>query len=211
MKNVKIVFATASPQRKWLCRMAGIEAEFVKSNVREKKKGDSPEKLAVQNAILKARKLAAKHQNCLIIGADTLVWIGNRTIGKPKNSLDAKRMLLNLSGKWHHVVTGVAILFKERGCAFASITKVKFRKISDLELEKYIKGREWASKAGAYAFQGLGKGFVENVIGDKDNVIGLPVKKLKTALKKFGICNALGAYATEQIRYKKDMAGDSRI
>lgn len=113
-----------------------------------------------------------------IITADTIVWMNGEIFGKPKNEMEAKTMLRKLSGNWHKVFTGVCVKIEDDEILFFEETKVKFKELSEFEIDYYISTGEPLDKAGAYAIQGLGGVFVERIEGDYSNVIGLPISKL---------------------------------
>ena len=119
-----------------------------------------------------------------MIGADTIVVIGDEILGKPKDSEDARRMLRLLSGKTHKVITGVALVNQEVHETFYEVTDVTFCELSDQEIDDYIKSREHYDKAGSYAIQGKGMMFVKRIEGDYANVVGLPMCHLVHELKK---------------------------
>ena len=122
-----------------------------------------------------------------IITADTIVWINGEIFGKPKNEMEAKIMLRKLSGNWHKVFTGVCVKIEDDEILFFEETKVKFKELSEFEIDYYISKGEPLDKAGAYAIQGLGGVFVERIEGDYSNVIGLPISKLWQVLLDKGV------------------------
>lgn len=126
----------------------------------------------------KARSVARKHPKALVLGADTIVVLGKKVLGKPKNRSDAAAMITLLSGKVHTVLTAVALVCEE--CAFSAgrveKTKVAFRAIPREERDDYLAVGDWRSKAGAYAVQGKAMAFVDRIEGCYYNVVGLPVR-----------------------------------
>lgn len=122
-----------------------------------------------------------------IITADTIVWMNGEIFGKPKNEMEAKTMLRKLSGNWHKVFTGVCVKIEDDEILFFEETKVKFKELSEFEIDYYISTGEPLDKAGAYAIQGLGGVFVERIEGDYSNVIGLPISKLWQVLLDKGV------------------------
>ncbi len=122
-----------------------------------------------------------------IITADTIVWMNGEIFGKPKNEMEAKTMLRKLSGNWHKVFTGVCVKIEDDEILFFEETKVKFKELSEFEIDYYISTDEPLDKAGAYAIQGLGGVFVERIEGDYSNVIGLPISKLWQILLDKGV------------------------
>jgi len=122
-----------------------------------------------------------------IITADTIVWMNGEIFGKPKNEMEAKTMLRKLSGNWYKVFTGVCVKIEDDEILFFEETKVKFKELSEFEIDYYISTDEPLDKAGAYAIQGLGGVFVERIEGDYSNVIGLPISKLWQILLDKGV------------------------
>jgi len=183
-----IILASKSPRRQELLKK--IVDDFVvspsgvdESTIRE----SDPVRFAVKAAILKAKDVARKRPSDIVIGADTIVAVGNTIIGKPKDEDDARRILSTLSGTEHRVITGLAIYREEDNKLLTAceISYVKFKELSPEEIEEEIKRGDYIDKAGAYAIQSVGDRFVEELKGDYDNVVGLPVKKLKVLLKLF--------------------------
>ena len=150
--------------------------------------GMTPEDTVRCIALQKAGKTA---QSCaagdLIVAADTLVWLGGEALGKPADAADAEAMLRRLSGAAHEVHTGVAVKLDELEMTFAEKTRVFFREMSEDEIRAYVRTGEPMDKAGAYGAQGLGAAFVERIEGDFFNVMGLPLCRLVTMLRRFGV------------------------
>jgi septum formation protein len=186
----KIVLASTSPRRKQLLKQLGIDFTIVASNVEEKLNPRLKPKHQVEElALQKAKAVADKFEDAIIIGADTLVAFNDEVIGKPKDVQDAKRMLKKLRGRQHAIVTGFALIDTATGrTILKSIeTKVWFRKISPEEIAAYIKKEKPLDKAGAYAIQDLGSLFVEKIEGDYFGAVGLPLFLLGKELKKLGV------------------------
>ena len=137
----------------------------------------------------KAKAVAQKYKNSVVIGADTVVVFEGRIFGKPKNRADAKKMLRALSGKMNLVVTGYTIWHGKTGKNISRVveTKVYVRKISDQEIDNYVATGEAMDKAGAFAGHGLGSIFIERIDGDFFNMAGLPMHNVVLDLKKFGV------------------------
>jgi septum formation protein len=146
-------------------------------------------RLAQRISLGKAMSVAVKYPDAIIIGADTFVIAGNILMGKPDDEDEARAMLTAISGKSHNVITGFAIIDTASGKTVSRVveTKVYIRRLSDEEIDAYIRTGEPLGKAGAYAVQGLGALFVERIEGDYYNVVGLPLCALMNALKEFGI------------------------
>ena len=185
----KIILASASPRRSELLTKHGIDFTILVSSADEINVGESPKTIAEQNAYLKAKAVydsLENKENIIVIGADTVVALGDTIYGKPKDKADAINMLKTLSGKEHSVITGVAIIKNENGevevLKPSEETFVKFKALTDEEIEDYTNTNEPYDKAGSYALQGEAKKFVEYVKGDSENVIGLPAGKIKKYL-----------------------------
>jgi len=154
--------------------------------IKEVVKEKEPRKRAILIAEKKVRSVAHKVEKGIILGVDTIVVIGKRVLGKPKSKQEAKRMLLLLSRKNHRVISGIFLLKKPEGKIIKSYeeTKVRFRKLSNQEIENYLNTREPYDKAGAYAIQGQGGLFIAKIEGCYQNVIGFPLPKILKLLKK---------------------------
>jgi len=189
-KKVKLILASASPRRIELLKMLGCKFQIIPSKVEEK---ISPRLSPIENvkriSRLKALGVAAKISNGIVIAADTEVILNKKILGKPENKKEAKRMLQDLSGKEHRVITGLAIVEAKtkRILQDAVITRVKFRKLSKNLIEKYVASGEPLDKAGAYGIQGKGALLIESIKGDYFNVVGLPLNALNQLLEKLGI------------------------
>ncbi|MBQ2889919.1 MAG: septum formation inhibitor Maf [Clostridia bacterium] len=186
------VLASASPRRKQLLQSIGLSAQIIPANIDEDKlKGLPPEKMVSQLAMLKATDVARSFKGeTYVIGADTCVCLDGEILGKPHNIADAKRMLQMLSGKKHTVYTGYCVVDCKSGNATSKCekTEVKFRTLSEKEIDAYIKTREPMDKAGAYGIQGKGSIFIEKIEGDYFNVVGLPLCALSQMMRdEFGI------------------------
>ena len=176
----KLLLASGSPRRAEILRAVGWPFEALATAIHETLvEGESAEEMVERLALEKALAAAKRHPSALVLGADTTVVVDSEILGKPESEEDARRMLRLLSGKWHDVLTGVAILREggENGRAVAhERTKVRFAAMSDEEIEWYVKSGEPMDKAGAYAVQGRAALFIEEIRGDYWNVVGLPVR-----------------------------------
>jgi septum formation protein len=146
-------------------------------------------KLVATNARAKALEVAARYPNAVVLGADTLVWLGGRALGKPADYNEARRMLRELSGQIHEVATGVHLVRMEprQQVEFHEITRVRFRPLGEDVIEEYLATVDVLDKAGAYALQENGEMLVETVEGSRSNVVGLPLERTMVALaQNFG-------------------------
>lgn len=183
-----IYLASKSPRRRALLKQLGVKFKTLVPKISEKIIDKNPTRLAMKLAQQKVKSVEKKINNGIIIGVDTIVTINNKILGKPKDKNDARKMIKLLSGKEHKVISGVYILNKPDNLSLMTyeITKVKFRRLSQNEIEKYISTKEPYDKAGAYAVQGKAITFVESINGCLSNVVGLPIRQLLFCLKKLG-------------------------
>lgn len=186
---MEIILASASLQRKELLKKIIREFKIVPADIDENiavNQSDFP-KIAEKLALKKAEVIAGKYPKSLVIGADTIVELGGRIYGKPKDDMEAVEILKELKGTVQRVITGIAVLCKEKNICLvdSGITQVKMKNdISDEEIENYVKSGEGENKAGSYAVQKKGDKFIEWMKGDYYNVVGLPLRKLSKMLKE---------------------------
>ena len=177
----KIILASASPRRAEILRTVGWPFETLPVHIDETRRQEEDAVTYVQRlAREKAETAAARTVGLTVMGADTTVVIDDQILEKPVDAKDARRMLEMLSGRWHKVLTGVAVVdrkSKETRVACQE-TEVKFAMMGDAEIDWYVAGGEPMDKAGAYAIQGQGARFIEGIRGDYFNVVGLPVRLL---------------------------------
>lgn len=190
----KIILASTSPRRKEIFEKAGIPFSMEDSGYEEDLSLPlEPRELAKHLALEKAKAVASRHKDAVVIGADTIVAINNRILGKPKDLNKATDMLKLLSGSTNTVITGIAIVDGKSGKNITRTeeTKVYFKKLTDKDIAKYISTGEPMGKAGAYAVQGLGASLIDRIEGDFHNAMGLPLAVLLEELKKFGIRDSM--------------------
>jgi len=186
----KIILASSSPRRKELLQLLGLQLKVVKSDVDEKLNPRlGPQSQAEDLSRQKAEAVARKFPDAIVIGADTLVVIGTEIFGKPKDLVDAERMLKKLNGKMHEVITGFTIIDTKTGKRITKsvITKLLMRRLTSGEISAYIKRETVSDKAGSYAINGVGAIFFEKIVGDYYNIVGLPLYALSKELKRFGV------------------------
>lgn len=184
---MKIVLASASPRRKRLLK--GIVRKFTVKIARIAEgihSGESFSHAAMRLAEMKAKKVAAKNADAIVIGADTIAYFGKRNFRKTESE-DAARMALSfLSGKTHFVITGVAVLFPDgRRVKYYERASVRMRKLDAREIEAYLRCGEWRGRAGSYDVSGIGRELVANVRGEEETVVGLPLKRLRSVLSSY--------------------------
>ena len=187
MKNSPspVILASQSPRRVELLKTVIKNFQVIPSNIDETFKSNlSPEENAVFLSRKKAAWVSKDHPHSLVIGADTLVVLENKIIGKPVDTEDACQILHRLSGREHKVITGVAIIHSKTISSF-SISRVRIKHLTQSEIISYVNSGEPMGKAGAYAIQGQGSFLVESYEGSYSNIVGLPVDMLKILLKKF--------------------------
>lgn len=180
-----LILASQSPRRRDLLAREGVEFRVETQPTEEISDATlPPQELCARNAAAKAEAVAALFPQETVIGADTLVFIDGKPLGKPLDREDAIRMLLTLQGRTHCVCTAVAIVLPggERR-DFSELSYVTFKPLSRRQIESYIALVPVMDKAGAYAMQEHGELIVERVEGDRDNVIGLPVTRLLQILR----------------------------
>ena len=176
----KIILASASPRRKELMKQAGLEFDVCVSTIEEKKGPWGPEEMVRRLSRQKAQDVAERYaEDCIVIGADTVVACDQEILGKPADDQDAFRMLHMLQGRTHEVYTGVTIvegsLDSGKTTVFAEKTEVTMYPMSDQMIWDYIRTGEPSDKAGAYGIQGKAAVFIKSIKGDYNNVVGLPV------------------------------------
>ncbi len=186
----KVVLASASPRRQEILRQVGMSFEVDPSDAPETIAGDwSVGEIAERLAEIKARDVARRHAGAdVVIGADTLVVLDGDPLGKPVDAKDARWMLSRLSGRTHEVYTGIAVLDPKgsRSVTASVCSRVRFRQLDAGEIARYVASGEPMDKAGAYAIQGLGSIFVEEIAGDYFNIVGLPIAQVNLALRQLG-------------------------
>ena len=192
---IRYILASASPRRKELLAQAGLEFEIMTSDEEEKITKKIPSEVVVELATAKAENVY-KNANIpenssdtiVIIGADTVVSYENEILGKPTDEDDAYNMLSMLSGRTHQVYTGVCLLICQTGKiskkSFYESTDVTFHQIDPEDIRSYISTKDPMDKAGAYGIQGSFAIHVKGILGDYNNVVGLPIARLYQELKK---------------------------
>jgi nucleoside triphosphate pyrophosphatase len=190
---MRLILASASPRRAELLRAAGIDVEVCPADVDESvQPGEAPDRYASRVALAKARAVSRQTPDRFVLGADTVVVVDDRILGKPTDSADARRMLRALSGRSHVVMTAV-ILIRGAGLPGETIdarierTTVEFASLTGDEIDWYAATAEPMDKAGGYAIQGLAARFVTRIEGSYSNVVGLPVSLVYGMCKKAGL------------------------
>lgn len=185
-QNFRMILASGSPRRRELLGGMGYEFEILVPDVDEHVAGPARDVVAVLSA-RKAQAAAKQVEDGIVIASDTLVSLNGEALGKPEDESDARRMLRTLSGNTHEVFTGVTIIDAASGRSETRSvrTGVRFRSLSDAEIDAYIATGEPMDKAGAYGIQGGAGAFVEGLDGSYENVIGFPVDDVREMLSSF--------------------------
>lgn len=198
-ENKNVILASQSPRRHSLIKKIVSNFDVVAPEFDEKLDSDNYtddviKTLSLQKALsaLNTHKQSGAgiclSKGCLIISADTMVVFNNKIYGKPKDELDAQRMLSDLSGNTHFVVTAITVLDSDSQEYVSDVVKtyVTFQNLSEDLIKDYVKNKKPLDKAGAYGIQEMGSEFIKNVDGDLENVIGFPTKKIKALLEQMG-------------------------
>lgn len=190
MQKINVVLASASPRRKELLKNIFSNFEIIPADIDESTEFETnvenfPQKIAE----LKAKAVARENYNSLVIGCDTAVIVDNVMYGKPADKNEAIDMIKSMSGRKHKVITGCCICYKEKCHSFSCVTEVEFYELTQEEILEYVEKNEpentgsgvkyeWQDKAGGYGIQGNAALLIKGIIGDYNNVVGLPVAEL---------------------------------
>jgi septum formation protein len=185
VKLPPLILASASPRRAELLKLLGVRFRVLPREVKEVAHEHlSPLEVCQLNAHRKARAVAKKNPDWLVLGADTLVFLDGKIMGKPRNLTGARRMLSMLQGRTHQVVTGVCLMHlrahHER--IFAVSTDVLFHPLDETQIRRYLSKINPLDKAGSYAIQEFGELIISEISGSFSNVVGLPVERLREEL-----------------------------
>jgi septum formation protein len=185
----KLVLASASPRRRDLLAQIGIAPDAVEPADLDETPlpGELPGPHAARLAHAKAEAVAVRHPGAWILGADTVVACGRRILPKPEEAAEARQCLLRLSGRGHRVYGGVCIVGPNGAVRRRLVqTVVRFKRLEEAEIERYLASGEWRGKAGGYAIQGQAAAFVRSVNGSYSNVVGLPLFEVSQLLNGLG-------------------------
>ena len=189
----RLILASRSPRRAELLTRLGLEFEILPAEIDESYLGDEmPASHAERLAREKAIAIARHHSDALVIGSDTIVILDGDLLGKPQDEAEAVRMLRRLADREHQVYTAVAVVWGTRVHSAVEPVRVHFRPLDDRECEEYVATGEPMDKAGAYGIQGFGSALVESIEGDYFAVMGLPVVRTLTLLRRHGWRYAFG-------------------
>ncbi len=185
---MRVILASASPRRSDILTQAGIKFEVCVSSVEEHSTKSEPSGIVEELSKQKAEDVAQKYPgDVLVIGADTVVSIGGKVLGKPKDAEDAKSMLCVLSGQTHQVYTGVTLCVNGTAHTFHAKTDVCVSYLSEQEIVDYVNSGEPFDKAGAYAIQERFCKYITEIHGEYNNVVGLPVAAICEKCRELGI------------------------
>lgn len=186
---MRLVLASSSPRRAELLRAAGFDFDILSAVIDEGiRPGEQPEEYVLRLASEKtaAGQSSMAHDDALVLGADTAVVVGKEILGKPKDDADVARMLRQLSGRSHRVITGVSLRRGAREAREIDLTAVWFNTLAAEEIEWYVASGEGRDKAGAYAIQGRAARFIPRIDGSYSNVVGLPIALVQAMISELG-------------------------
>ena len=188
---MKLILASNSPRRREILKNAGYDFQVIVSGFSEVEEKGDPAATAVENARGKAKDVFDKlseseKREAVVLGADTVVFIDGKILGKPKDEKGAKEMLRYLSARTHEVVTGYSLRYRGGEISDKSVSRVKFNALTEKLIKEYVASGKPMDKAGAYGIQD-GFPIVESYSGEFENVMGLPIKDIKPILEKLGV------------------------
>lgn len=196
----KIILSSASKRRSRILKECGIPHRVVVSKIPEKIDHKRGARFCVlHNARAKAEKTAERHKDAFVIGADTVVLLGKRLVGKPRTKKEARALLEAFSGKTILVYTGLCVIDPKREKAAEGVdaSKVRVKKLSPKEIDKFVKIAGPHDKAGGFSIEGPGAFIFDNIEGSFYNILGLPLMKLEELFEKIGV-NLLGQLVLEK-------------
>ena len=197
MTTCRVVLASSSPRRRQLLDLIGITHEVRPANIDETMRPrEVPRRHAERLAREKATVIATRDPDLITIGADTVVVINRKVLGKPRDEAEAIHMLSQLSGREHTVITAVAVARGKKLRSAIEEVRVKFRRLREDEIEAYVATGEPMDKAGAYGIQGYGATIVERIDGDYFAVMGLPLMRLTVLMRDLGVTYRFGKLLT---------------
>jgi septum formation protein len=183
-----MILASGSSRRGELLAQIGVRFEVDVADIDETPQSNEQAQAYVERlALEKARTVARRHPEAVVLGSDTSVIIDDEILGKPLDEADAAQMLARLSGRTHQVLTAVALVAGERVLVRSVVTQVHIRTLSEEEIQRYVATGESSDKAGSYGIQGFGAILVDAVEGSYSNVVGLPLTETAAMLKEFNV------------------------
>jgi len=194
LSKYDVILASGSPRRQELFRLLGINARIIPADIDELLSDISPMELAIKHACNKASEISRQYPHALVVGADTLVAVQDRVLGKPVDQAQARQYLRMLSGRQHEVYTGICMRLGDRMLSSGECTEVLFKELTPDEITSYLDTGEPMDKAGAYGIQGYGAQFIKAVYGCYFNVMGFPIHRFYTMLQAWEGENDAAAY-----------------
>ena len=183
-----MILASSSPRRRELLQQIGVRFEVDAADIDETPlAGEAAVAYVERMALEKARTVAARHPDEVVLGSDTSVIFQNAILGKPENDADAVSTLKKLSGATHQVLSAVALVSGKQSRVLSVATQVRFRELSDDEIRRYVATGEPADKAGSYGIQGVGAILVAAIEGSYSSVVGLPLTETAALLNEFEV------------------------
>ncbi|NLC96291.1 MAG: septum formation inhibitor Maf [Erysipelotrichaceae bacterium] len=183
MNKKQLILASKSPRRKELLSLCNIPFKTIASNTNEYIDESKPLKEEiVRLAYEKAYSVYVENKDCIVLGSDTIVVINNKVLGKPKDEEDAVKMLRLLSNNVHEVITATVFISSEEIIKNCNVSKVSFNKLSEKDINEYVKSKEPLDKAGSYGIQGIGGCFINNIDGDYYSIMGLTLNFVYSTL-----------------------------
>ncbi|MEA1936263.1 MAG: Maf family protein [Thermodesulfobacteriota bacterium] len=189
LMSSKLILASASPRRRELLKLVGLNFEIIPSDADEAfLKGETPEEHVLRLSEEKASTISSHNPDAWVLGADTIVIINREVLGKPVAVDEAREMLQKLSAKKHKVITGFCLIRKNTDIMIRDTVEstVVFKEIPEDEIAWYVRTKEPYDKAGGYAVQGMGAFFIKEIHGSYTNVVGLPICEVMETLKEIG-------------------------
>lgn len=185
---MKLILASNSKTRKEILNKVGLKYETVPSNIQEYSEKQNPKEYVIDLSQQKAKAVAKTQKEGVILSADSIIYIDNKKLEKPKTKEEAKSMLQNLSGKVNYAVTGVTIidLYQNKQITFSETTEVYFDKLTEEEIEWYINNEEYIFERCGYSIAGKSALYIPKINGDYYNILGMPINKVYKELNKLG-------------------------
>ena len=183
----RLILASASPRRRELLQLLVEAFDIRPSAIDETLAGATVVDAITNLALDKARAVAASAPDAVVLGADTVVVLEGDVFGKPADAAEARSMLHRLRGRWHEVITGIAVVAPGREASAAAVSRVLMDAVDDRMIDEYVASGEPLDKAGAYAIQGAGGRLIRGLVGSYTNVIGLPLEMTRELLESVGV------------------------
>ena len=185
---MKLILASNSKTRKEILNKVGLKYETVPSNIQEYSEKQNPKEYVIDLSQQKAKAVEKNQKEGVILSADSIIYINNKKLEKPKTKEEAKSMLQNLSGKVNYAVTGVTIidLYQNKQITFSETTEVYFDKLTEEEIEWYINNEEYIFERCGYFISGKSALYIPKINGDYYNILGMPINKVYKELNKLG-------------------------